>query len=326
MSTTSSNSFTDKNGRKWIEVVRRLWTSPLALRFWDPVTQSVIRGMRAILQDAVPRGHIRKAISSPSGTMIFKPKPGEPFQYFQQSSQINSESDVDGGTIPEAGEIGSPPYREESLLAAEHDKEEFLPITYRVPHPWSGEGPFLSSWDTKTEPGIAPLESIRGFPLFSSPLRTLPSGFTSLRGEIRNLDTNNPASWALVEVTYPNTSDSWFGMADERGVFQVPVAFPSPDLPPIVSSPPAGIPLNAQHWDMELTVFHDTGLEYISGFQAPEFSSIASQGQVEILQQSDAPGSSVNALSFQLSFSPSQSIHSQGSSLLWIQNVAHSPP
>jgi hypothetical protein len=119
----------------------------------------------------------------------------------------------------------------------------------------------IYKWDV---PLASPLADRTTIPLFSSPVRTVPSGMAVLRADLWDTSINGPARWAMIEVF---TAGKFLGsgFADEAGrisvIFPYPAPLPfataSPPGSPLVSPPVAtSPPLTEQVWPLELRALY----------------------------------------------------------------------
>lgn len=107
----------------------------------------------------------------------------------------------------------------------------------------------------------SPIESI---PLYSSPVRSVPSGMAVVRADLWDSAGNRPASWAVMEASMDDRVIGR-GIADEQG--RIALIFPYPAPRPFgISSPPASplssplrassLPLTEQVWPLRLRALY----------------------------------------------------------------------
>ena len=106
-----------------------------------------------------------------------------------------------------------------------------------------------------------PVESI---PLYSSPVRSVPSGMAVVRAELWDTSNNTAASWGVIEASL-NDRVVARGIADEQGRIALIFPYPAPrpfaiSSPPAspMSSPPAAssLPLTEQVWPIRLRALY----------------------------------------------------------------------
>ena len=133
----------------------------------------------------------------------------------------------------------------------------FQPFQFTASLPAEG----IYRWDVSAG---SPLTERSTVPLFSSPVRHVPSGMAVLRTELWDTSIDGPAAWAVIEAfTAGNFLGS--GIADEAGRLALIFPYPAPlsfapasppgsppGSPPVASSPP----LTEQVWPLEIRAFY----------------------------------------------------------------------
>ena len=222
-----------------IELVTRI--APLGLRFWDPVSEALVRGGLRVA--AYPAGRPAQrvaAFANRSGTYVF--------------TDLPDLRDVLSGA--DAAYWAEPPATRTFVVEVTDQEERFLPTTFTVAAPTRGAVPVPSVGSPPFGPP--------GIPLYSSPARVVPPGSAVVRATLQERANGDregrPAAWAMVRVRLPDESSAC-GVADEQGRVSVVFAHPSPVLdavhPP--GSPPAsaGTSLLNQQWRIDIEAAYD---------------------------------------------------------------------
>jgi len=118
-----------------------------------------------------------------------------------------------------------------------------------------------------TDPGLgSPPAGVKGIPLYSSPVRSVPAGMAVLRADLWDASNDIAASWAVLEASL-NDRTIARGIADEQGRIAVIFPYPaprsfsisSPPGSPLGSPPTAGtLALTEQVWSLRLRAFYTT--------------------------------------------------------------------
>jgi hypothetical protein len=112
--------------------------------------------------------------------------------------------------------------------------------------------------------GSSPPATIPSIPLYSTPVRSVPSGMAVLRADLWDAVNQIPAAWAVLEA-YTNNQFVGRGVADDKGrialIFPHPAPLPfaiSSPLGSSIESPPAatGPPLTNQIWPIALRAMY----------------------------------------------------------------------
>jgi hypothetical protein len=214
------------------------WTCPLGLRFFDVASGLTVHdGLSVNAKPETGLGHTIKSVLTPSGVHAFPKLPGVP--------TIDRADAID----PWDPFPATRPFR----IRVVDTLDRFLSCTFVIDAPFKGlDSPLIL--------GSPPWSDPRGIPLFSAPARTAPAGFILARAELRQLDGDEPAAFALVEISYPSAGKTFVarGMSDAQGM--VVILFPLPEGPRrgFGGSPPAGN--RAPQWPGSLAFFHDASL------------------------------------------------------------------
>jgi hypothetical protein len=213
--------------------------APLGVRFWDPVSESVVAGLIAHASPADdPRRRVR-SFTNPSGIHVFRDLPGL--------------REIENGTGDARFWAEHPP-RFEFIVDVVDLERQFQPFSFRVRLPVRDPLP----WECGASG--APAKPIVAVPLFSTPNRAVPAGFAVIRAELWDEAASAPAAWAVLEAV-PPAGPPVRGLADRGG--RVAVIFPYPEPPgETFASPPgspphgAGISIFSQTWDVELRAYY----------------------------------------------------------------------
>jgi hypothetical protein len=129
----------------------------------------------------------------------------------------------------------------------------FLPCTFTVTAPQRGLAHFA-------EDGSPPWIEAGAVPLFSAPSRPIPGAIAVVRAELRDLATDKPAAWALVEASYSSggSQQTARGLADDAGRVLLMFAYPEGQRRPFGASPSGNTrSLSDQEWNIKLAFFHE---------------------------------------------------------------------
>lgn len=272
----------------------------LGIRFWDPALDMQIRdGLRVTLFAVDNDRKVSQAFRTRSGVYAFNNIPGM----------------LELETISNDVEVNSPQETKSYVLQVEDLKRQFSKATLLIDLPLDYNGIFLID-DNAASPNTAP----KGFNLYSSINRNAASQFTFVRGELINRTTQEPASYALIQV---QTDDefSWFGISNEEGKFSVMMPYPFLSVS-FGSSPPSsdGVRLFERTWDIELSVMYDpASREEIEGSDQPDYSSILSQNQAFVYTESpETDVGEVTALQTELIYGRDLIVKTAGFSELYV--------
>ena len=92
-------------------------------------------------------------------------------------------------------------------------------------------------------------------PLFAGVNCPVPPGVGAIRADLLDLDTNQPAAWAVLRVQVAGDTETWTGIADENGRVLVLVPYPVMQILQLGSPPGSGQGTFAlQSWPVTVTV------------------------------------------------------------------------
>lgn len=209
-----------------LEAVTR--TALLGVRFWDRVTGHAVADDIEVTDSASGRRLRRNR----SGVFVLHDYPG-----LRASAFGAGEDDF----------WASPPAGAELTLTVNDRSGRFLPLRFTADVP--ARGLFVEDCGI---PGSPPDFSVVGVPLFSASARMAPAGVAAVRAELHDGVADEPAAWAVLEISAPGTP-VYRGVADARG--SVVVLFPYPEPPWHGSSPPPGSrALSDQVWTVDVAV------------------------------------------------------------------------
>lgn len=256
-----------ENATPTIRVLERVrLTCPLGIRFWDPVTQRVEGDGLVVTVAPIDRPDRRQfGRSNRSGGFVFQDLPG------LRSLEIGDEDD--------APVFPSPPLVREFIVRMNDPRGRFLPLSVRAVAPHAG---WLGLHGDASPPD-RPADSL---PLFSSPGRPLGSGLAVVRADLWDALSQQPAAWAVLEVSAstPGGSVTARGLSNADGRVVVVLPYPEMAPPPAPTSPPPSrIGLSAQSWELTLTVRYAglTGTET----EPPDLGDILGQATGTLLDQ-----------------------------------------
>jgi hypothetical protein len=269
----------------------------LGIRFWDPVTDSVVReGLEvAAWPDAHPEA-ISRAFRSRSSVYAFR--------------------GLDGLRHLEYPDDGVDPWtarQERFIVQARDARRRYLPLVFavNVPHRGIFPGKPLHSPLTPAAPGCW---------LFSAPTRRAAPSWGVVRAQLMETDSETPLRFAVVEVEVGE--QSWFGISDDTG--QAVVFFPLPDFTGLAgfTSPISAMPV--QSWPVTVWVQHaEAEQQTPEGAIAPNIRSLFNQPRRDI-RMSDG-GAISDRLSTDLVFGEELVLSSGEESILWLEPFS-SPP
>ncbi len=205
--------------------------APFGVRFYDPVGKQLVTGLTVTARAAANPARVLDLFPNPSGVYVLQNAPG--LRDFE-----NGAGDADfWARLPAPRQY---------TIEVSDPRGEFLPFTFAAALPVKG----LYVWDCEPSP---PESS--DVPLFSTPRRPIPAGYTAIRADLCDPIANQPAAWALLEVTYEGRVLGR-GIADARGCLCLPLAYPPPvDFEPL-SPMVTGAPLTEQSWRVGFQVWY----------------------------------------------------------------------
>ncbi|MBD3316648.1 MAG: hypothetical protein GF344_12735 [Chitinivibrionales bacterium] len=191
----------------------------------------------------------------------------------------------------------------------------YLDVTFQVDLPLPYRGVYLSKHQSSPS-AFAP----KGLHLYSSPLRGVPGWMASIRGELMDVSTGRPASWALLRVT-AEAGETYYGIADKEGRYCIMFGYPV--LIEGFGGSPSSLgnrPLNRQSWELTMELFYSPGTRVsLPGGKAPDYLSILRQQTAFVWTQKPGSGvSPVAALPLRLEFGKRIIVRTEGESNLLI--------
>lgn len=149
------------------------------------------------------------------------------------------------------------PPNKDFVIEVTDEQRRFQPFQFTASLPVEG----IFKWDGAM---ASPLAERSTIPLFSSPVRSVPSGMAVLRADLWDTAIDGPAAWAMIEV-FTGGKLIGSGIADEAGRIAVIFPYPAPltfapasppgsppGSPPVATSPP----LTDQVWSLEIRALY----------------------------------------------------------------------
>ncbi len=149
------------------------------------------------------------------------------------------------------------PPNKDFVIEVTDQQRRFQPFQFTASLPFEG----IFRFDSALE---SPLGARTTVPLFSSPVRSVPSGMAAIRADLWDTSLDAPAAWAMLEA-FTGSKFLGRGIADDQGrialifPFPTPISFAPasppgspPGSPPVATSPP----LTEQVWPLELRAFY----------------------------------------------------------------------
>ena len=212
--------------------------TPLAVRFRDPATTAFVSwGLQAEVYPAGQPERRTRGIVNRSDVFVFQNLPGL--------------REVEFGAGDDAFWAAQLP-RFPFVLEVRDTQGRFLPFSLSVLLPvrrllgFAINSPLTSPLTQQVSASTATL------PLFSAPSRIALDGLATLRAELVDRSTGQPAGWAVVDAKGPAHA-AVTGMADENGRVMLPLPYPKPVVTlGSPGSPP--MPITAQSWPIDVTV------------------------------------------------------------------------
>jgi hypothetical protein len=241
--------------------------TPLGIRLWDRVTNSVIadEGLRVTTYPKANANLKTYGGANSQGVYVFRKLPG----------LRSSENGVaaGGGANPPA----QLPYVVEVLDYA----QRFLPLQIALTLPLRGLFA-LPCVSVGTPPAPTTL-----VPLFSAPARAITGGLAVLRAELWDKAANKPAAWVVMDVRVAG-KPPFQGMSDDKG--RIALLFPYPEPTDFAAdstfdvatpaNPPQlqGSPLVDHQWAVEIHAYYQPSRPNI-----PDLCSILAQAEASPL-------------------------------------------
>jgi hypothetical protein len=287
-------------------------TTPLGIRFWDPVTnRQVTEGLRVSAHTTIGTRRLGEAPGS---------QPIWPRAWARRTR---------GGiyafhTLPGLGhaEPGLPVNAREYWLEVHDTTGRFMPVGFPLEAP--RDPPLYTGGASASPPTTQP----PGFYLFSAPARPLLSTLAAIRGqlEVEGSDPPAPAAYAVVTVEIEGMPRHR-SISDAAGRFVVPFHYPRFD-PGVGQSPPTGdppTPPRQQCWEARLNVQYEPGrLRLAVDSDVPDLRTIRQQAPAD-LWATPPPAAPQPVLVEQLCFGHELTVRTDSYSTLVIR-PAGSPP
>jgi hypothetical protein len=248
-----------------VRVLERITTfTALGLRFWDAAFDRQARDGLVVTARPFHEAHmqVRTAHLTSSGIYAFHNLPGL--------------RDLESGLL-EPG--GSPTPTTRFVVEVSDAMRRFVDVALEVELPLPYRGIYLTGAGVVSPAETAP----PGVLLYSSVTRQRPAWFGTVRGELVEAATGDPARHSLVAVTDPG-GEIWHGIADEEGRFTVWIAYPPIEEVPVGSPQPAlGVSLRDRSWPMQLEVFYSPATRReLPGTEVPDYESVLTQDPVVV--------------------------------------------
>ena len=264
-----------------LDTIRRY--TPLGLRFWDAATETRVRsGLRVrvwpeAMPDRVTHGH-----RTVGGDMA-----------------VHNITGLE--VVERTGDVGAAPVAP-YVAAVEDPLGRFVPTAFTVDLPRAERG-FYTLAHPESPPGPTP----PGIYLFSAPTRPVRATLAVVRAFLRDVTTDQPASFAAMYVEYVDGEDDgvpddrvWVGMAGADGVVQVLFPYPRLPLMPRASPPGEGRPLARQQWPLRIRIrYAPTAQDVRPGAPVPTVGSVFRQSPATLLV--DASNGTTEAAAMEVS-------------------------
>lgn len=230
-------------------------TALLGVRFWDEVTRTPVQdGPVVELRHAANPYKRLRAIPNKRGIHVLHDAPG------LRRSAYGTGDDQFWRNPPEGGEL---------VLEVTDASGHFQPLEMTAHLPTRG---FFTPDCLVASPPAA-----EGYiPLFSTPVRPIPSGMAVVRMELRDWVHGKPVRWALLVVKYQDQMLGR-GVADREG--KVAVLFPYPEPESHRRASPPEVPTQPS-WNLELEVFHSPSL---LSQERPDLCALLAQPRARLL-------------------------------------------
>ncbi len=226
--------------------------TPLGIRFWDGVTNSVIAddSLRVTTYPEVNANLKTQGFSNSQGVYIFRNLPG--LRVIENGGGENS-----------ATFWSNPPVQLPYVIEGKDNAQRFLPFQISLTLPQHGLFA-LPCVNVGTPPTPTTL-----VPLFSAPARAVPGGLAVLHAELWDFNTKNAAAWVIMDVRVPGKTP-FQGMSDGQGRITIFFPYPEPTdfAPDSAFDPPAnppnppppqqlqGSPLADHQWTLDIHAYY----------------------------------------------------------------------
>jgi hypothetical protein len=243
----------------------------LGIRFWDPARDvQVADSLIVTARPAAPGSPKVGAFTTASGVYAFQ--------------GLSGMRGIENGLLEESF---SAPQRD-FIIEVDDRQRRFLPVAFRVALPLRSRGLYLPA-------GSPPGGEHHGFFLFSAPTRTPHPGMAVVRAWLVEA-AGAPAAHAFIEVEAGG--DTWYGIADARGM--AVVMFPYPLFTGVVGASPPGPPPALQEWRVNVRVgYRPSVLSFPSEGTLPDLASVFRQHPALML---DGGGNPLSEIHCTLSF------------------------
>jgi hypothetical protein len=233
-------------------------TALLGVRPWDAATgRAVTEGL-----SLTEIRHGIRATPNRSGVFVFHDLPG------LRASSFGTGDD---------GFWASPPAHAELTLELADERGRYLAFRFDAEAP--ARGVFREAC-----PASPPELDVPGVPLFSAPSRTVPGGLAAVRADLWDLTADEPAAFAVLEVT-AGPGLMFRGVADERGRVLVLLPYPEPPWQ-TGSPPPTAVALSEQTWTLGLAAAYAPPA---GPAPAPDLCAVLSQPPATLLAALSPP-------------------------------------
>ena len=230
--------------------------APLGLRFWDVATMAPAEaGLAVTASPASYPDLIFTAATGPGGAYSFSALPGA--RRFEEGG----DDDAFWAANP-AGTVYT--------INVADPQGRYLPFRLSLLVPFRG---FYELPASPPATGLSPDPT--WLPVFSTPSRVLPGPGAVVRAQLRDESSGGGAMWAMVTAQFSGLPPM-SGVADERGVVSLSVAYPEPANSPFGSLPASGlVKLSDQSWPIGIAV-HYSGL--LAARSTPDLEELLQQG------------------------------------------------
>lgn len=271
------------------------WVAPFGVQFCDAVTHTPIRmGLEVLIRLQEQPQQQMRAHANSSGIMLAHRLPG-------MAARIAGMGDAEFWRNP-------PPTRDYEIQVSDR-MGRYLPLRFQASLPLRG---LCVPESLRRSP---PMSS--EIPLYSSPSRSRPGPMALLRSQLRDVASDQPVPWALVEAWHQGRMLGR-GVADASGQVLLMFAYPEPERragsPPAANNAsPPGTPALFS-WELELRVFSSD----LPADLAPDCDLLLSQPAVTPLLAQSPP---LPLAQLTLHFNREIALTTAGSSCLYLQRT-----
>lgn len=280
----------------------------LGIRFRDPVTGDFVHDdLKVTARSVTEPRKVITAFRTPSFVYAFKGLPG-----------LRS---IEQGSI-QGGPVASPPVQKRFVVEVQDQGGRYVDVGFSVDLPLPYSGLYLSN-QLSSPPQSIP----KGFNLYSTMMRTPPPMIVSVRGELYDVSSEQPAAHAVVCV---HTEDGfyWYGLADAQG--RCATLMPYPTLVDGIGGSPVASHrklLYEQTWQLSVEVLYAPDqVQPLPYSTLNEYSSVLNQNRAQIWPvHPEDGGAPVDLENVQLNFGKDVILKTAGFSKLMVSPAA-SPP